>query len=123
MNKTGITRIRIEAGQPAPEGRTDWERLRALTDEEVTAAALSDPDAQPMTKEQLARMRRAPDIKSLRARLGMTQEQFATAYRLPLGTVRDWEQGRTRPDAPAMALLAVIDREPEAARRALGWVG
>jgi len=120
LNKTGITRIRIEAGQPVPEGRTDWEHLRALSDEEVTMAALSDPDAQPTTKVQLAGMRRTPDIKSLRTRLGMTQEQFATAYRLPLGTVRDWEQGRTRPDAPAMALLAVIEREPEAARRALG---
>lgn len=90
-----------------------------MTDEEVTAAALSDPDAQPMAPEQLARMRRVPDIKTLRTRLGMTQEQFARTYRLPLGTVRDWEQGRTRPDAPALALLAVIEREPEAARRAL----
>ena len=66
-----------------------------------------------MTPEQLARMRRLPDVKALRVRLGMTQEQFASTYCLPLGTVRDWEQGRTRPDAPALALLAVIDREPE----------
>jgi putative transcriptional regulator len=72
-----------------------------------------------MTVEQLSRMRRAPDVKALRVRLGMTQEQFARTYRLPLGTVRDWEQGRTRPDAPALALLAVIEREPEAVRRAL----
>ena len=119
MSKTGITRTRIEPGQAVPEGRTDWERVRAMTDAEVIAAALSDPDAQPMTAEQLARMRRPTDVKALRNRLGMTQEQFARAYRLPLGTVRDWEQGRTRPDAPAVALLAVIDREPEAARRAL----
>jgi len=91
-----------------------------MTDEDVMAAALSDPDAQPMTQEALARMRRAPDVKALRARLDMTQEQFAHAYRLPLGTVRDWEQGRTRPDAPALALLAVIEREPDIARRALG---
>jgi len=90
-----------------------------MTDADVEAAALSDPDAQPMTAEHLARMRRPPDIKALRARLGMTQEQFARTYRLPLGTVRDWEQGRTRPDAPALALLAVIEREPEAVRRAL----
>jgi len=119
MSKTNTTRVRIEAGQPAPEGRTDWERVRAMTDGEVTAAALSDPDAEPMTAEQLARMRRTPDVRALRARLGMTQEQFARTYRLPLGTVRDWEQGRTRPDAPALALLAVIEHEPEAARRAL----
>lgn len=119
MSKTSTTRVRIEAGRPAPEGQTDWERVRAMTDEEIRAAALSDPDAQPMTAEQLARMRRPADVKALRARLGMTQEQFARTYRLPLGTVRDWEQGRTRPDAPALALLAVIEREPEAARRAL----
>lgn len=119
MSKPGTTRVHIEPGQPAPEGRTDWERVRAMTDGEVEAAALSDPDAQPMTAEQLARMRRMPDIRALRNRLGMTQEQFARTFHLPLGTVRDWEQGRTRPDAPALALLAVIDREPEAARRAL----
>jgi putative transcriptional regulator len=119
MSKTGTTRVHTEPGRPVPEGRTDWERVRAMTDAEAMAAALSDPDAPPMMPDELARMRRLPDIKALRARLGMTQEQFAQAYRLPLGTVRDWEQGRTRPDAPALALLAVIEREPEVARRAL----
>jgi putative transcriptional regulator len=119
MSKTGITRLSTEPGRPVLEGHTDWARVRAMSDEEVAAAALSDPDALPMTSEELARMRRPTDVKALRARLGMTQEQFAGAYRLPLGTVRDWEQGRTRPDAPARALLAVIEREPEIVRRAL----
>ncbi len=119
MSKTGTTRIRIAPGKPVPEGRTDWKRVSAMTDEQVIAAALADPDAPPMTDEQLSRMRRPPDVKALRVRLGMTQGQFARTYRLPVGTVRDWEQGRTRPDAPALALLAVIEREPEAARRAL----
>ncbi len=108
-----------EPGRPAPEGRTGCERVRAMTDEEVVAAALSDPDAQPLTPDQLPRMRRLPDVKALRARLAMTQEQFATTYCLPLGTVRVWQQGRTLPDAPALVLLAVIDREPELVRRAL----
>jgi len=90
-----------------------------MTDEAVEIAAKSDPDAQPLSPEQLARICTPPNIKTLRARLGMTQEQFAAAYRLPLGTVRDWEQGRTRPDAPALALLKVIEKEPEAAQRAL----
>src|SRR5580658_1048468 len=98
MSKTGTTRVRIDPRHSVPEGRTDWERVRTMTDEEVTEAALSDPDAPPATAEQLAGMRRVPDVKALRARLGMTQEQFAHACRLPLGTVRDWEQGRTRPD-------------------------
>lgn len=63
--------------------------MRFLADEETSAAALSDPDAPPMTPGQLARMRGVPDTKALRARLGMTQEQFACAYRLPLGMVRE----------------------------------
>lgn len=44
------------------EDLTDYERLAALTDEEVTAAALADPDAQPLTDEQLRRMRRLPEV-------------------------------------------------------------
>jgi len=119
LNKTGITRQHTEPGRPVPKDRTDWQRVRAMTDEQVMAEALSDPGAQPITPEHLARMRRPLDVKALRARLGMTQKQFASTYCLPLGTVRDWEQGRTRPDSPALALLAVIDCEPEMVRRAL----
>jgi len=44
-----------------------------MTDEEVVAAALSDPDAQPLTPEQLSKMRRVSRVKVLRQRLGMTQ--------------------------------------------------
>ena len=123
MKKTSTTRVTLEPGQAPPAGDTDWQRVASLSDEEVRAAALADPDAQPLTREQLARMRRPAregQVKAVRQRLGMTQEQFAQAFRLPVGTVRDWEQGRSEPDAPARALLQVIEREPDAARRALG---
>jgi len=123
MKKTGTTRLTLEPGQAPPPGDTDWDRVRAMSDAEVRAAALADPDAQPLTREQLARMRRPVaregQVRAVRQRLGMTQEQFAEAFRLPIGTVRDWEQGRSEPDAPARALLRVIEREPDAARRAL----
>ena len=76
MSKTGTTRVTIKPGEPLPRGNTDWERVRAMTDEEVMAAALSDPDAQPLTPEQLARMRRVPRVKLLRQQLGMTQAEF-----------------------------------------------
>jgi putative transcriptional regulator len=104
-----------------PSGTTDWQSVRAMTDDQVEAAAKADPDAQPMSAEQLAQAQRpGTKVRALRSRLGMTQEQFAKTYHLPVGTVRDWEQGRSRPDAPALALLTVIEREPDAARRALG---
>ena len=90
-----------------------------LSDEVVTAAALRDPDAQPLTEADLARMKRVPRIKTLRRALGLTQEEFAARYHIPLGTLRDWEQGRCEPDQPARAYLTVIAHDPEGVWKAL----
>ena len=106
------------ATQPLTE-KTDWKRLRAMTDEGVTAAAAADPDARPMTPEQLQKAKRIPQIKTLRRALGLTQEEFATRYHIPVGTLRDWEQGRSEPDQPARAYLTVIARDPEGVSRSL----
>ena len=93
--------------------------IRPMTDDEVMAAALSDPDAQPLTEAQLASMKRVPRAKTLRRALGLTQEEFATRYHIPVGTLRDWEQGRSEPDQPARAYLAVIAGDPEGVSRTL----
>ena len=119
MKKTAITRVIMKPGKAPPRGNTDWARLDALTNEEIVSEALSDPDAKPLTPEQLARMRRVSRVKALRQRLGMTQEAFAEAFHLPITTLRDWEQRRSRPDAPARALLLAIERDPEAMKRLL----
>ena len=119
MSKTGTTRVIVKRGEPLPRGRTDWTRLDAITDKEVMAAARSDPDARPLTPEQLARIRRVSRVKVLRQRLGMTQAEFAEAFHLPITTLRDWEQRRSTPDAPARALLLAIERDPEVMRRLL----
>lgn len=100
-------------------GETDWTRLKAMTDEEAHAAALADPDAQPLTPERLATMRRVPRVKTLRRALRLTQEEFATRYHIPLGTLRDWEQGRSEPDQPAKAYLKAIAGDPAAVLHAL----
>jgi putative transcriptional regulator len=119
MSKTGTTRVTVKPGDPVPAGDTDWARLDAMTDEEVMAAALSDPDAQPLTPEQLAKMRRVSRVKVLRQRLGMTRAEFADAFRLPIATLLDWEQHRSIPDAPARALLLAIERDPKVMRQLL----
>ncbi|MCC6920695.1 MAG: XRE family transcriptional regulator [Alphaproteobacteria bacterium] len=90
-----------------------------MTDDEVMAAALADPDAQPLTPEQLARMRRVSPVKVLRQRLEMTQAAFAEAFHLPISTLRDWEQHRSVPDAPARALLLAIERDPKRMKKLL----
>jgi putative transcriptional regulator len=119
MRKTGTTRVNVKPGEPLPHGKTDWGRLNAMTEEDVMAAALADPDAQPLSREQLAKMRRVSRVKVLRQRLGMTQAEFARAFHLPLTTLRDWEQRRSMPDAPARALLLAIERNPKVMRRLL----
>ena len=125
MSETTTT-ARIRADGKAVEVREDGsERLfpanpmRPLTEAEIAAAAAADPDARPMTKEELQKARRIPRVKTLRRALGLTQEEFAARYHVPLGTLRDWEQGRTEPDQPARAYLTVIARDPEGVRRAL----
>lgn len=59
------------------------------------------------------------DVKALRTRLHMTQEQFAARYNLNVARVRDWEQGRSQPDGAVRAYLTVIEQEPSAVERAL----
>ena len=97
----------------------DWLKFDALTDEEVIARATTDPDNKPLTEEDLRRMKRRPRAYIVRRALRMTQEEFATAYRIPIGTLRDWEQGRTEPDQANRAYLKVIGVDPEFVRRAL----
>jgi putative transcriptional regulator len=105
--------------RPFEEDLTDWERLAAMTEEEIEANALADPDNPPWTDEELADAWSPADARRTRARLHMTQEEFAARFHIPLGTLRDWERGASIPDASARTLLRVIAREPEAVLRAL----
>jgi DNA-binding transcriptional regulator YiaG len=57
--------------------------------------------------------KRAVDVKALRQSRGLSQEDFAGRYGIDLATLRNWEQGRTTPDGPAMTLLQLIERDPE----------
>jgi putative transcriptional regulator len=93
--------------------------MRPMAEAEIAAAAQADPDARPMTEAELGKARRVPRVKTLRRALGLTQEEFATRYHVPLGTLRDWEQRRTEPDQPARAYLTVIAHDPDGVRRAL----
>jgi putative transcriptional regulator len=54
-----------------------------------------------------------PDVKAIRRSLKMSQQKFAAAYRIPLATLKNWEQGRRAPDAPAKAYLLAIKRRPK----------
>lgn len=59
------------------------------------------------------------DVKAIRARLDMTQQEFAGRFGFSIKTLRHWEQKQRVPEGPARAYLLVIDRDPNAVQRAL----
>jgi putative transcriptional regulator len=60
-----------------------------------------------------------PDVKAIRRSLRMSQNRFSVAYRIPLATLKNWEQGRRYPDAPAAAYLLAIKRRPKEVKDAV----
>jgi putative transcriptional regulator len=99
-----------------------WARLRAKGNDQVLAEARADPHALPVEARKswsLGRAGRVSRAKRIRWALHMSQIEFARTFRIPLGTLRVWEQHRREPDQAARAYLEVIAREPDAVRRAL----
>ncbi len=92
---------------------------RPMTTEAIEKAAREDREAEPLTESDLKRMTRTPQAKIIRRALELTQEEFASRFHIPLGTLRDWEQGRATPDQPTQAYLKLIARDPEHVSRIL----
>jgi putative transcriptional regulator len=84
-------------------------------------AAMEEAAAHAQGKGTVARIHKieVPDVRAIREGLGLSQQAFASAYRIPLATLKGWEQGRRQPDATASAYLSVIARLPDAARDVL----
>jgi putative transcriptional regulator len=97
----------------------DFSRADTMSAKQRHAAAIADRDNRPMTDEEWAAALPVPQVSVIRRALRLSQEDFAGAFHIPLGTLRDWEQGRKEPDAAARAYLRVIAREPETVRKAL----
>ncbi len=96
--------------------QVDWAAQDALTDEDIARQVAENPDAAPILSEAetVAAMAR-----TVRKRLSLSQPAFAERYGIPVGTLRDWEQGRKQPDATALTYLRVIARAPEMVAQAL----
>ena len=94
-------------------------RLDRLTDEQLTANALSDADNPPLTTLELERVGAARAVKRARIATGLSQSAFAKRFRINAARLRDWEQGRTLPDSAALAYLAVIEKEQDVVERVL----
>ncbi len=111
----GLVRIKPDCAEEA----LDSSPLAPRSAAEIEDGAARDPENPPLTAARQGQLRRVPRVKTLRRALALTQEEFAARYHIPLGTLRDWEQGRSEPDQPAKAYLTVIARDPEGVARAL----
>ena len=122
-----MSTVRRSLAQARAEAQVDRERLHATSDAELARQAAEDPDTAPVQDDLTEALARGEawvawpaDPRAARERLGVSQATFARMFGVSVWTLRNWEQGHRRPDGPARALLRVIEREPEAARRALG---
>lgn len=109
-----------------PDGTTrpmidpmDQAAVDAMTDEEIEAAVLADPDAQPLSEAALDRALLGPHPRLVRRRLRLTCESFAERYTLPLATVHSWEARELVPDAIARAYMMAILTDPVGVARAV----
>jgi len=110
---------RLRSNGRIAHARADRSRLNS------PAAFTPDEDTPVLTAREIASFRRvkppkAIDTRIVRKRLRMSQTAFAQIFGVRVRTVQEWEQRRRRPAGAARALLQVIDREPEAVRRAIG---
>lgn len=107
-----MARFKLNPQRPK-KGRTDWSLIDELDDEAIEAAAVKDEDARPLTHEELAKMRPAPDIRRVLQELEMTPEAFANTIGIPLATIEMWNQRRKLPTAIERAFLLMIESNPE----------
>lgn len=113
MSNVPTIKIKRDEHGMTPEDR---QRLQALTDEEILAAALTDPDNPPLTDEELASFRRPALARRIRLALHMGRDTFSRAYGIPLETLAAWERHEAEPSPVEMAYLRLIEREPELAK-------
>ena len=101
--------------------------VRNVADELVEAmqqaVAIARGDMAPGRVHRVEVERDDVDVRALRAKLGLSQEAFARRFRFSVGAVREWEQGRRRPEAAARTLLRVIAHNPQAVTEALEAFG
>jgi len=109
--------IKAQAAVRSPEEQATFQRRMAATTEDDIRQQMIEDGEDPDVEPGFARPVLAQDV---RKKLDLTQPAFAALLGIPVATLRNWEQNRFVMDPAAQTLLKLIDREPEAALRALG---
>ena len=114
-----IVRYQFDPANPPKMTEAERQFLDNLTPEQIEQNALDDPDNPPFTDEELERLSIAAPIQRARRGMGLTQVQFSERFHINLARLRDWEQGRYKPDSALLAYLKIIAAEPDLGSRIL----
>jgi putative transcriptional regulator len=113
-----------EARARARKEKADWERIDAMTDEDIARQIAEDPDVAPDMSETLERgefeVVWGIDLAHIRSKTGLDQTAFAARFGLPSEELVDWETAGRVPNRTIWMYLKLIEREPEIASRAAG---
>jgi putative transcriptional regulator len=109
------------------KGKTNWKKVKSMSEKQIISAAKSDPDAKPLSAAQLKKFKRVSslkemDVKLIRSKLHLSQDKFAACFGVSTRTIQEWEQHRRKPTATARNFLRVIEKEPKAVLRALSRI-
>lgn len=114
-----MARFSLDPNSAPKLSPTERQLLEGMADADITAAANDDVDNKPLTRDELGKVRSARLVRQARQHSGLSQAAFAKTYRINVARLRDLEQGRTQADSALLAYLTVIERDPDAVRRAL----
>jgi len=117
LTRMTLNEVMARAAKRTPEEEAEFRRrMDATTEEDIRRHMIEDGEDPDAETPQFERVVLPQDV---RKKLGMTQTRFAELLGVPVGTLRNWEQNRFVLEPAARTLLKLIDREPEAALRAL----
>lgn len=107
-----------------PKGKTKWNKLKSLTEEQIISAAKPDPDAKPVSRAQLEKFKRVTppaeiNVRKLREKLHVSQTAFAEYFGVNIRTIQEWEQHRRTPNAIARNFLKIIEKAPKTVLKVL----
>ena len=112
-----MVKFTLDMSRPATLSPETQARFEAMREDEIEAMAF-DPDFPATSDAELDQALAARRFRSIRSKHRLSEDAFSRILHVPVGMVRDWEEGRRMPDAAALALLTVFDNEPEAFARA-----
>lgn len=115
-----MARVRMTLDEVAASNDVDRAMVAATTEEDIRRHMIEDGEDLDQPSPPGVR---TPPLVALRARVGMTQAAFAKALRIPVATLENWEQGRTRPDPVVLSFFALVADDPERAFRVLSFSG